>query len=349
MTNNDFARVRMARAASDPSRATLTVTVTPESAASQLQWSKTGEGFDIFPNGLTCEVVGNQNFTGVSTHGTITATIPTSDSVIGSSDSCSVDISKLMAQLTPSGVGAPGGYLVKVPQGADSYTRRWKLNAGSVAPGSTCDSAGGWTDLPSDGVIAAQAGTLSVVDVDSSSVAARGGVCTLADSPNLTWYGDYTEEHIYTRVNDDGSLHVHLDAELPQWVPLQMTVPDTWLQDGSTYTYVLNQPPSEDVRLRWGTITTDFIAYVRPWGNHYVKSFTVSNPNHENLIFTIDRQSETLREVDFDLYLQLIEGNHEETDIIPPEFATWKPGRIISNDPPVTSISLMAANPLSLL
>ena len=93
MSMHDRSAVMLSRSV-DESSVVLTATVTPPEAASNLQWSKTGEGFDIVPSGTSCTVNGNNSFEGYDAHGQVTAKVDTSGAFIGSQDTCDVSVVK---------------------------------------------------------------------------------------------------------------------------------------------------------------------------------------------------------------------------------------------------------------
>lgn len=93
MSTYDRSAVMLSRSV-DESSVTLTATVTPPEAVSNLRWSKTGEGFDIVPSGTSCTVNGNDSFEGYDAHGQVTAKVDTYGTLIGSQDTCDVSVVK---------------------------------------------------------------------------------------------------------------------------------------------------------------------------------------------------------------------------------------------------------------
>ena len=102
MSMYDKSAVMLSRTA-DAGSVVLTATVTPPEAASNLQWSKTGEGFDIVPSGTSCTVNGNNSFEGYDAHGQVTAKVDTSGAFIGSQDTCDVSVVKDKGNLCDPG------------------------------------------------------------------------------------------------------------------------------------------------------------------------------------------------------------------------------------------------------
>lgn len=102
MSMHDRSMVMLARKA-DESSVVLTATVTPPKAASNLQWSKTGEGFDIVPSGTSCTVNGNNSFDGYDAYGQVTAKVDTSGTITGSQDTCDISVVKDKGNLCDPG------------------------------------------------------------------------------------------------------------------------------------------------------------------------------------------------------------------------------------------------------
>lgn len=190
----------------EPSRV-IDATTTPDTPEAPISWTMTGQGFTISPEGHRC-VVTPADFQGDRAEGTVTARIEPDDVYVGSSSSCSVTVLKQPTAIQLSAVGAPGGYMVTVVQSAESYSRLWKLDAGDVYQGDVCDESGGWQPLPEDGIIDAQSGVLTVVDVDSSHGARRAGSVMLQPSANLACYGPVSSSTVSSSVTSDGSLLV---------------------------------------------------------------------------------------------------------------------------------------------
>lgn len=86
--------VRMARAEDEVGSVTLTASVTPPEQAVNLKWTKSGEGFDISPNGASCTVTGNDSFEGYDTSGTVKAELGPTETIVGSSDTCAITVVK---------------------------------------------------------------------------------------------------------------------------------------------------------------------------------------------------------------------------------------------------------------
>ena len=218
MVNEPMKRVSINRLSMEPSRIIKAI-LEPDYPHAHLEWNVTGEGIEITPMERQC-VVEPIEFDGDSAKATVTATIPDSPSFVGTSASCDVTVVKQPTAIQLSAVGAPGGYMVTVVQPADSYSRLWKLDAGDVYQGDVCDEFGGWQPLPEDGIIAAQAGTLTVVDVDAESKAKRAGSCTLAPSNNLAYYGPVDGK---ATITSDGALH--FDGTMTAWQRVSWDVP----------------------------------------------------------------------------------------------------------------------------
>lgn len=102
MSTYDRSTVMLSRTA-DASSVVLTATVTPPEAASNLRWSKTGEGFDIVPSGTSCTVNGNTSFDGYDAHGQVTAKVDTYGTIMGSQDMCDVSVVKDKGNLCDPG------------------------------------------------------------------------------------------------------------------------------------------------------------------------------------------------------------------------------------------------------
>lgn len=206
MANESMKRVSINRLSMEPSRIIKAI-LEPDYPHAHLEWNVTGEGIEITPMDRQC-VVEPIDFDGDSAKATVTATIPDSPSFVGTSASCDVTVVKQPTAIQLSAVGAPGGYMVTVVQSAESYSRLWKLDAGDVYQGDVCDDSGGWQPLPADGIIDAQAGVLTVVDVDSSHEARRAGSVMLQPSANLACYGPVSLSTVSSSVTGDGSLMV---------------------------------------------------------------------------------------------------------------------------------------------
>lgn len=206
MANESMKRVSINRLSMEPSRIIKAI-LEPDYPHAHLEWNVTGEGIEITPMDRQC-VVEPIDFDGDSAKATVTATIPDSPSFVGTSASCDVTVVKQPTAIQLSAVGAPGGYMVTVVQSAESYSRLWKLDAGDVYQGDVCDDSGGWQPLPADGIIDAQAGVLTVVDVDSSHEARRAGSVMLQPSANLACYGPVSSSTVSSSVTGDGSLMV---------------------------------------------------------------------------------------------------------------------------------------------
>ena len=206
MANESMKRVSINKLSMEPSRIIKAI-LEPDYPHAHLEWNVTGEGIEITPMDRQC-VVEPIDFDGDSAKATVTATIPDSPSFVGTSASCDVTVVKQPTAIQLSAVGAPGGYMVTVVQSAESYSRLWKLDAGDVYQGDVCDESGGWQPLPEDGIIDAQSGVLTVVDVDSSHEARRAGSVMLQPSANLACYGPVSSSTVSSSVTSDGSLLV---------------------------------------------------------------------------------------------------------------------------------------------
>ena len=206
MANESMKRVSINRLSMEPSRIIKAI-LEPDYPHAHLEWNVTGEGIEITPMERQC-VVEPIDFDGDSAKATVTATIPDSPSFVGTSASCDVTVVKQPTAIQLSAVGAPGGYMVTVVQSAESYSRLWKLDAGDVYQGDVCDESGGWQPLPEGGIIDAQSGVLTVVDVDSSHEARRAGSVMLQPSANLACYGPVSSSKVSSSVTGDGSLLV---------------------------------------------------------------------------------------------------------------------------------------------
>lgn len=204
MANESMKRVSINRLSMEPSRIIKAI-LEPDYPHAHLEWNVTGEGIEITPMDRQC-VVEPIDFDGDSAKATVTATIPDSPSFVGTSASCDVIVVKQPTAIQLSAVGAPGGYMVTVVQSAESYSRLWKLDAGDVYQGDVCDESGGWQSLPEGGIIDAQSGVLTVVDVDSSHEARRAGSVMLQPSANLACYGPVSSSTVSSSVTGDGSL-----------------------------------------------------------------------------------------------------------------------------------------------
>lgn len=218
MVNESMKRVSINRLSMEPSRIIKAI-LEPDYPHAHLEWNVTGEGIEITPMDRQC-VVEPIDFDGDSAKATVTATIPDSPSFVGTSASCDVTVVKQPTAIQLSAVGAPGGYMVTVVQSSESYSRLWKLDAGDVYQGDVCDESGGWQPLPADGIIDAQAGVLTVVDVDAESKAKRAGSCTLAPSNNLAYYGPVDGK---ATITSDGALH--FDGTMTAWQRVSWDVP----------------------------------------------------------------------------------------------------------------------------
>lgn len=89
----DRSAVMLARNA-DESSVVLTATVKPPQLASRIQWSKTGEGFDISPKGASCTVTGTDSFEDYDSHGSVTAKVDAYDGYPQASDTCDISVVK---------------------------------------------------------------------------------------------------------------------------------------------------------------------------------------------------------------------------------------------------------------
>lgn len=228
----------------DPSRV-IDATTTPDTPEAPISWTMTGQGFTISPEGHRC-VVTPADFQGDRAEGTVTARIEPDDVYVGSSSSCSVTVLKQPTAIQLSAVGAPGGYMVTVVQSAESYSRLWKLDAGDVYQGDVCDESGGWQPLPADGIIDAQSGVLTVVDVDSSHEARRAGSVMLQPSANLACYGpvDVEDGYMGASVASDGGLHV--TGTHQAWNSLQWPLTDAVAERIKGRTVTLSRDLTDD-------------------------------------------------------------------------------------------------------
>lgn len=96
-------RMRLTRAVRSDDQITLSANVTPKEAESLLRWSKSGDGFDISPNGTSCTVSGNTDFDGYDSYGTVTAEVSSTDTMTGAKDSCSISVVKDKGNLCDPG------------------------------------------------------------------------------------------------------------------------------------------------------------------------------------------------------------------------------------------------------
>lgn len=190
-------------------QSTIRATINPQVPDMDVEWTTTGNGFTIDPDGMSCRVTPDTGFQGDRASGTVVCTVSHQQlPELTASASCEVTVLKQPTAIQLSAVGAPGGYMVTVVQSAESYSRLWKLDAGDVYQGDVCDESGGWQPLPEDGIIDAQSGVLTVVDVDSSHGARRAGSVMLQPSANLACYGPVSLSTVSSSVTGDGSLMV---------------------------------------------------------------------------------------------------------------------------------------------
>ena len=190
-------------------QSTIRATINPQVPDMDVEWTTTGNGFTIDSDGMSCRVTPDTGFQGDRASGTVVCTVSHQQlPALTASASCSVTVLKQPTAIQLSAVGAPGGYMVTVVQSAESYSRLWKLDAGDVYQGDVCDESGGWQPLPADGIIDAQAGVLTVVDVDYSHGARRAGSVMLQPSANLACYGPVSSRTVSSSVTGDGSLLV---------------------------------------------------------------------------------------------------------------------------------------------
>ena len=192
-------------------QSTIRATINPQVPDMDVEWTTTGNGFTIDPDGMSCRVTPDTGFQGDRASGTVVCTVSHQQlPELTASASCEVTVLKQPTAIQLSAVGAPGGYMVTVVQSAESYSRLWKLDAGDVYQGDVCDESGGWQPLPEGGIIDAQSGVLTVVDVDSSHEARRAGSVMLQPSANLACYGPVSSSSrtVSSSVTGDGSLMV---------------------------------------------------------------------------------------------------------------------------------------------
>lgn len=190
-------------------QSTIRATINPQVPDMDVEWTTTGNGFTIDPDGMSCRVTPDTGFQGDRASGTVVCTVSHQQlPELTASASCEVTVLKQPTAIQLSAVGAPGGYMVTVVQSAESYSRLWKLDAGDVYQGDVCDESGGWQPLPEGGIIDAQAGALTVVDVDSSHEARRAGSVMLQPSANLACYGPVSSSTVSSSVTGDGRLLV---------------------------------------------------------------------------------------------------------------------------------------------
>lgn len=190
-------------------QSTIRATINPQVPDMDVEWTTTGNGFTIDPDGMSCRVTPDTGFHGDRASGTVVCTVSHQQlPELTASASCEVTVLKQPTAIQLSAAGAPGGYMVTVVQSAESYSRLWKLDAGDVYQGDVCDESGGWQPLPADGIIDAQSGVLTVVDVDSSHEARRAGSVMLQPSANLACYGPVSSSTVSSSVTGDGSLLV---------------------------------------------------------------------------------------------------------------------------------------------
>lgn len=223
-----------------------------------VEWSKKGEGFSIRPDGLECAVAPIQ-FDGDRSSGTIECKVEMPGvEGLSSSSSCSVEVLRQPTAIQLTAPGAPGGYMVTVVQSAESYSRLWKLDAGDVYQGDVCDESVGWQPLPADGIIDAQAGVLTVVDVDSSHEARRAGSVMLQPSANLACYGPVDG---CAAIDPDGALRI---SGMKSWQTVEWTLP---VDEYRGRTLLLSLDDA-DARMRFGIVVNGVI------GSNYVDGTT---------------------------------------------------------------------------
>lgn len=305
MVNESMKRVSINRLSMEPSRIIKAI-LEPDYPHAHLEWNVTGEGIEITPMDRQC-VVEPIDFDGDSAKATVTATIPDSPSFVGTSASCDVTVVKQPTAIQLSAVGAPGGYMVTVVQPAESYSRLWKLDAGDVYQGDVCDESGGWQPLPADGIIDAQAGVLTVVDVDSSHEARRAGSVMLQPSANLACYGPVDG---CAAIDPDGALRI---SGMKSWQTVEWTLP---VDEYRGRTLLLSLDDA-DARMRFGIVVNGVI------GSNYVdgttRTRTVTVPGEASGI------SLRVQDVDLDHEGVLHLGVWDDAE----ERPAWTPGIIV--------------------
>lgn len=316
MVNESMKRVSINRLSMEPSRIIKAI-LEPDYPHAHLEWNVTGEGIEITPMERQC-VVEPIDFDGDSAKATVTATIPDSPSFVGTSASCDVIVVKQPTAIQLSAVGAPGGYMVTVVQPAESYSRLWKLDAGDVYQGDVCDESGGWQPLPEDGIIDAQSGVLTVVDVDSSHGARRAGSVMLQPSANLACYGpvDITDGYMGASVASDGGLHV--TGTHQAWNSLRYPLTDAVAEHIKGRTVTMSRDLTNDQMANCRVVVvydgkeTEFLDY-----KDLSHSFTVPD-DVESIAVLL--QPRSAGDADFTVHLGLWEGDASQTE--------WAPGII---------------------
>lgn len=316
MTNESMKRVAINRLSMEPSRIIKAI-LEPDYPHAHLEWNVTGEGIEITPMERQC-VVEPIDFDGDSAKATVTATIPDSPSFVGTSASCDVTVVKQPTAIQLSAVGAPGGYMVTVVQSAESYSRVWKLDAGDVYQGDVCDESGGWQPLPEDGIIDAQSGVLTVVDVDSSHGARRAGSVMLQSSANLACYGpvDVTDGYMGASVASDGGLHV--TGTHQAWNSLHYPLTDAVAEHIKGRTVTMSRDLTNDQMANCRVVVvydgkeTEFLDF-----EDLSHSFTVPD-DVESIAVLL--QPSSAGDADFTVHLGLWEGDASQTE--------WAPGII---------------------
>lgn len=316
MVNESMKRVSINRLSMEPSRIIKAI-LEPDYPHAHLEWNVTGEGIEITPMERQC-VVEPIDFDGDSAKATVTATIPDSPSFVGTSASCDVIVVKQPTAIQLSAVGAPGGYMVTVVQPAESYSRLWKLDAGDVYQGDVCDESGGWQPLPEDGIIDAQSGVLTVVDVDSSHGARRAGSVMLQPSANLACYGPVgiTDGYMGASVASDGGLHV--TGTHQAWNSLRYPLTDAVAEHIKGRTVTMSRDLTNDQMANCRVVVvydgkeTEFLDY-----KDLSHSFTVPD-DVESIAVLL--QPKLAGDADFTVHLGLWEGDASQTE--------WAPGII---------------------
>ena len=317
MVNESMKRVSINRLSMEPSRVIKAI-LEPDYPHAHLEWNVTGEGIEITPMDRQC-VVEPIDFDGDSAKATVTATIPDSPSFVGTSASCDVTVVKQPTAIQLSAVGAPGGYMVTVVQSSDSYSRLWKLDAGDVYQGDVCDESGGWQPLPADGIIDAQSGVLTVVDVDSSHEARRAGSVMLQPSANLACYGPVSSSSrtVSSSVTGDGILLVERSGGVVgsyDVLLFQLDLPE------GTYTASIAGEGTDgviaaDVRLRDGTkILTALSSTAR--------AFTVEAGDVGDVCLMVGFNDSAPADASMTVKPMIVSGDHQA------DMPEWAPGII---------------------
>lgn len=184
--------VRMARAEDEVGSVTLTASVTPPEQAVNLKWTKSGEGFDISSNGASCTVTGNDSFEGYDTSGTVKAELGSTETIVGSSDTCAITVVK------------DKGNLIDMTdfsqQQQHNITLRREVGNKFVVSGT--NDASEWISFPSSNVITLEDGVYSfaksTIDIKYAGVVENPVYCQVVaqgyssaeSGPSFTTYNN---------------------------------------------------------------------------------------------------------------------------------------------------------------